>query len=193
MNTPTTPDPNNPTPTPGNPNPEPARPPPPPETPPPEPPSVPPLAPDPIPAPEDEPIQIPPGSPNEVPSERNYSGPSLLEEEANVVKTDVCRKLKLTVAMLVCIMGTATSATAQPGGEQEVVPADPCQVQPEARSEDLTPDPPKEDLRSQNALEHCKGVLTPPRTGDEEIEEPPPNTGTTRIIRPGDVPEQPPN
>lgn len=193
MITPTTPDPNNPTPTPGNPNPEPARPPPPPETPPPEPPGVPPLAPDPIPAPEDKPIQIPPGSPTEVPSEPNYSGTSPLMEGTYVVKPGAYRKLKLAVAMLVCIVGTVTSATAQLDGEQEVVPADPCQARPEARSEDLPPDQPKEDSRSRNALEHCEGVLTPPKTGDEEMEEPPPDTGTTRIIRPGDVPEQPPN
>ena len=45
---------------------------------------------------------------------------------------------------------------------------------------------------SRPSLENCNGVLTPPRTGDEEIEEPAPNTGTTPVIPPGAVPEQPP-
>ncbi|MBB6470325.1 hypothetical protein HNQ96_006222 [Aminobacter lissarensis] len=86
-------------------------------------------------------------------------------------------------------MATAQSSN----GSEELVPADPCQAKPADHSEDPTTDTSKEALASQNILEHCKGVLTPPKTGDQEIEEPPPDTGTTRIIRPGDVPVQPPN
>jgi hypothetical protein len=44
-----------------------------------------------------------------------------------------------------------------------------------------------------DTLEDCNGVLKPPVVGDSEISEPPPNVGETPIIRPGDVPAQPPS
>jgi hypothetical protein len=187
------PDPNNPTPTPANPNPEPARPPPPPENPPPEPPGVPPPSPGPVPYPEEEPNQIPPASPPEVPSSPKHPGPAADSAETHV-EMRAFRWLKRSVVVVVCILGTVALATAQsPNGGEELVPVDPCQAKPEDHSEDPTTDTSKKAQPSQNALEDCKGVLTPPTTGDEEIEEPPPDTGTTRIIRPDDVPEQPPN
>lgn len=189
MNMPT-PDPNNPTPTPDNPNPEPARPPPPPETPPPEPPGVPPPSPNPIPSPEEEPIQIPPGSPSEVPFGPNFPRPAAVNVE---MEAGASWGLIRAVAVLACVVGTVALATAQSSnGSEEVVPSDPCQAAPADRSENPMPDKSKEVLRPQNKLEHCEGVLTPPETGDR-IEEPPPDTGTTRIIRPGDIPVQPPN
>ncbi|WP_146126799.1 hypothetical protein [Labrys okinawensis] len=79
--------------------------------------------------------------------------------------------------------------------------ADPCQSNPRDRS--------KSEDKSENGanaeggdnrrpktaspdMERCKGVLTPPKTGDEEIEKPAPDTGTTPVIPPGKVPEQAP-
>jgi hypothetical protein len=102
--------------------------------------------------------------------------------------------LKRIVVIVACTVGAVASATAQSSnGGEELVPADPCQAKPGDHSEDPTVDTSREALPSENTLEHCKGVLTPPKIGDHEIEEPPPNTGTTRIIRPGDIPEQAPN
>jgi hypothetical protein len=40
-------------------------------------------------------------------------------------------------------------------------------------------------------LDRCNGVLRPPPTEDQEIEEPSPDTGTTPIVPPGELPEQP--
>jgi|APFEC2959095171_1045051.scaffolds.fasta_scaffold08097_1 hypothetical protein len=187
MNIPT-PDPNNPMPTPDNPHPEPARPPPAPETPPPEPPGVPQPSPDPVPSPGEEPIQIPPGSPPEVPP-----GPDFPRPAAVNVEPGVSQGLISAAIVLGCVVATVALATAQSSnGSEEVVPSDPCQAEPADRSQNQTSDKSKELPRPQNKLEHCEGVLTPPETGDR-IEEPPPDTGTTRIIRPDDVPVQPPN
>ncbi len=40
-------------------------------------------------------------------------------------------------------------------------------------------------------VERCKGVLIPPPTGDTEIIEPAPEVGTTPVIPPDAVPDQP--
>jgi hypothetical protein len=193
MDTPA-PDPNNPTPTADNPNPEPAHPPPPPETPPSEPIGVPPPSPNPIPSPGDEPVQIPPASPPEVPSGLSHGGPSRFLNERTDAKARAHRGAIWATAALACIVETIGLAAAQsPNGAEEAAPSDPCQVKPEDRSENLTPDGSKEASRAPVTLEHCEGVLTPPKTGDEEIEEPPPDTGRIRIIQPDNMPEQPPN
>ena len=42
-------------------------------------------------------------------------------------------------------------------------------------------------------LEDCKGVLTPPPTGDGDIAEPPPEGGKTPVITPPAMPEQQPS
>lgn len=39
-------------------------------------------------------------------------------------------------------------------------------------------------------LDDCDGILKPPKVGDTEIVEPAPDTGRTRVIRPGDLPRQ---
>ena len=73
----------------------------------------------------------------------------------------------------------------------------PCQVEPEDRSDGTERNGAEgrndeAENGSRPSLEDCNGVLIPPRTGDEEIEEPALNTGTTPVIPPGAVPEQPP-
>ena len=50
-------------------------------------------------------------------------------------------------------------------------------AQPKAGSEALT-----------EKLDACNGVLTPPATGDGGLVEPPPQTGTTPVIKPGALP-----
>lgn len=110
------------------------------------------------------------------------------------MKACVRRGAIQALALLACFLGTTALAGAQSSsGVEDDVPSDPCQVKPADRSENLAPDESKEALRPPITLEHCEGVLTPPKTGDEEIEEPPPDTGKTRIIQPDDMPEQPPN
>ena len=40
-------------------------------------------------------------------------------------------------------------------------------------------------------LNRCKGILIPPPTGDAEMVEPAPDIGTTPVIPPDSVPDQP--
>lgn len=168
-----TPNPNSPLPTPDDPNPEPARPPTPPEAPDPEePPGVPP-APEPVPTPE--PVQIPPQAPPEVPTGPGFPAPTAV------------RASVLAAALLGCLVAAAPVAA-------QTQPTDPCQAQPEGQGgsdddeADGGADRANDDRRA--GLERCNGVLTPPRIGDHEIEEPAPDTGTTPVIPPERVPEQ---
>lgn len=176
------PDPNNPQPTPDNPNPEPARPPMPPETEPGEPPGVPSPSPDPIPSPDEEPLQIPPDAPPEVPSEPTFPAPTAIL--ASVV----------AAAFLSCIVAVNSPAAQTLGDGQSVTePTDPCRAQPndQAQSDgDATEGQAGNDPSP--ALDHCNGVLTPPPTGDQDIEQLPPDDGATPVIPPETVPEQPP-
>ncbi|WP_095204945.1 hypothetical protein [Mesorhizobium carmichaelinearum] len=41
-------------------------------------------------------------------------------------------------------------------------------------------------------LDDCGGVLKPPATGDQGMTSPPPDEGKTPIIKPGELPAQPP-
>lgn len=183
------PDPNNPRPTPDNPNPAPVHPPAPPETPQPdEPPGVPSPSPDPIPSPDQEPIQIPPETPPEIiPSEPGFPAPS------------ASRALVFAAATLLCWTGALGFAAAQTSDENgDTGRSDPCQVEPGNQNESTERSGAEggndeaED-RPRPSLEECNGVLTPPKTGDQEIEERPPDTGTTPVIPPGAVPEQSPD
>ena len=104
-------------------------------------------------------------------------------------------------------------ALSQPGLAQ--APDDPgesaaedCLVEPGApdlseEDEGIDPFPPDEpvlpdgdsdgeDLTLTERLAPCNGVLEPPATGDQEMTTPPPDEGETPIIRPGELPEQPP-
>lgn len=174
--------PNTPRPTPDNPNPEPRHPPTPPETPNPnETPAVPPPAPDTVPLPGQEPVQIPPDTPPEVPPPSGFPA-----------------RAAFLAAVLGCIaVAGPTVAQTSEGDRNATKPAGPCQAQPENPAE-----PEGDDTRGQEhqaghgqrpGLEDCDGVLVPPKTGDREIEEPPPDTGTTPVIPPETVPEQPPD
>jgi hypothetical protein len=73
---------------------------------------------------------------------------------------------------------------AQPENEQPA-PADPCSAQPKAER-DTQPD--TDELTEK--LDRCNGVLKPPPNGDQEIEKPPPETGETPVIPPGELPDQ---
>lgn len=58
-----------------------------------------------------------------------------------------------------------------------------CQVDPEGQGG---------IERDAGLLERCEGVLIPPPTGDAEMVEPAPDVGTTPVIPPESVPDQPP-
>lgn len=88
-------------------------------------------------------------------------------------------------ALLACLL---IMTPASPAAAQDQVPAQsaPCQVQPQDGQQ------PKSNNSLSGTLDPCDGVLQPPPTGDEGIAAPPPDEGKTPVIRPDDVPVQPP-
>ena len=86
----------------------------------------------------------------------------------------------------------------QPRSEDCLLPPDDgvAEAEPDGETVPAVPDdeskPPETDSLTEK-LDPCNGVLQPPPTGDAEIAEPPPDTGVTPIIPPGELPEQPPS
>ncbi len=97
----------------------------------------------------------------------------------------------LILACGAAVLALGTPATAQnadgapndPGQQQ----ASPCEAAPgdQARKDQ------NEANNLGDQLGKCRGVLKPPATGDS-MATPPPAKGKTPIIRPGEVPQQPP-
>lgn len=54
----------------------------------------------------------------------------------------------------------------------------------------VDPSVPTGDQSLTDKLDNCNSVLVPPKVGDSEIVEPPPETGTIKVIPPGAIPEQ---
>ena len=114
----------------------------------------------------------------------------------------------LCSALLLALSQPAPAQTPEEPGEPA---AEDCQVEPDEdgapdlseEDEGIDPFPPDEpvlpdgdsdgeDLTLTERLAPCNGVLEPPATGDQEMTTPPPDEGETPIIRPGELPEQPP-
>ena len=95
----------------------------------------------------------------------------------------------LPCAMLLALAGPAVAQDSDQN-------ATPCQVQPQDGSQK----PPAADGGSVNSdsgdltatLGSCGGVLQPPPSGDQGMTQPPPDEGKTPVIKPGEVPMQPP-
>ena len=81
----------------------------------------------------------------------------------------------------------AVPAAAQTDQQQEAPQADKCRVQTEQGAKQQ---PGGDNLT--DTLIDCGGVLKPPATGDQEMATPAPDEGKTPVIKPGDVPAQPP-
>ncbi len=83
----------------------------------------------------------------------------------------------------------AFSVVAMPALAQESAPLldtpQECRAAPGESSDGLSP--------SDQQLEECQGVMTPPPTGDGDIAEPPPEGGKTPVITPPEMPEQQPS
>jgi hypothetical protein len=93
--------------------------------------------------------------------------------------------------MLSCVVPAAAQTDNQPKS------ASPCQAEPDQNKNSGNnanqadgQKPPAGDLTRK--LDPCNGVLKPPPTGDSGMAEPAPNQGKTPIIKPGEVPQQPP-
>jgi hypothetical protein len=95
-----------------------------------------------------------------------------------------------------CVLTLSLTLPSAAQTEQPAGPASPCQAQPDQNSNtgnnngQTGTEQPSGDLSQK--LDPCNGVLKPPPTGDTEMTEPAPNEGKTPVIKPGEVPPQPP-
>ena len=86
-------------------------------------------------------------------------------------------------------LALAAPAAAQTDPQQDSQPpqADKCRAQ---TGQGGKQQPAGGDLT--NKLSDCGGVLKPPATGDQGMTAPAPDEGKTPVIKPGEVPVQPP-
>lgn len=97
----------------------------------------------------------------------------------------------LQIALLLALAGPAAAQT----DDQANGPASsgPCQAEPQGQAQK-----PQADSGSNTEgglsgkLAPCGGVLRPPPTGDQGMAQPAPDEGNTPVIKPGQVPVQPP-
>ena len=104
------------------------------------------------------------------------------------------------LAMLPCalLLALAAPMAAQPMAaqasdqtdSQAPAQAERCQAEPQARSGAEQKPPLNDNLTAK--LDSCDGVLRPPPTGDLGMTTPPPDEGKMPVIKPGEVPAQPP-
>ena len=109
-------------------------------------------------------------------------------------------------ASLLVLAPVPAIAQTQPDAPPAAAQDDPCRAQPDPgdntgnADEQAAQDTGKEnadvaaaDPSLSEKLDRCNGVLKPPPTADQEIEEPPPDIGTTPVIPPNELPpDQPP-
>lgn len=97
-----------------------------------------------------------------------------------------------TAAMPILLLALTAPAAAQ--NAEPAKPA-PCQAEPQANTDQGRDEKPAENGQNDSATEKlapCGGVLKPPQTGDSEMTVPAPDEGKTPVIKPGEVPAQPP-
>ncbi|MBB4195667.1 hypothetical protein GGE45_005728 [Rhizobium aethiopicum] len=88
------------------------------------------------------------------------------------------KRLLSALSLAVAVLTLPLQANAQAPPDKCVAPSQPNQ------GRDSTDD--HQDLSKK--LDECNGELRPPPVGDTEMVEPAPDTGNSRIIRPGDMP-----
>lgn len=106
------------------------------------------------------------------------------------------RRTALPAAVVLFVIAGFVPAIAQTSGDGPSPAAKPCQAVPNDPAEGKKTNEDDAGRSAENntarpKLENCDGVLLPPTTGDKEIEEPAPDTGTTPVIPPATIPQQP--
>ncbi|OBQ75405.1 hypothetical protein [Mesorhizobium erdmanii] len=91
----------------------------------------------------------------------------------------------LAIASLV--LALAVPAAAQTNQQQNPTQADKCRVETDQAGKQQTG-----NGNLTEKLNDCGGVLKPPATGDQGMAAPAPDEGKTPVIKPGQVPAQPP-
>ncbi|WP_353829974.1 hypothetical protein [Mesorhizobium sp.] len=99
----------------------------------------------------------------------------------------------LPITLLGALALAAPVAAQTDNQTQDQAPAGHCQAQPQ--NGEQQPPPPVNNGDNNNlteTLDPCNGVLLPPPTGDQGMAAPPPDQGRTPVLKPGEVPAQPP-
>ncbi len=101
----------------------------------------------------------------------------------------------LTASSLLALSLCTAQAAAQENDDQSPAQPDKCRIVPEDSNgvPTLGDNAGKLQKPLEQELGACRGVLTPPPTGDGDIIEPPPEGGITPVITPPKVPEQQPS
>jgi hypothetical protein len=97
--------------------------------------------------------------------------------------------MKIFVFLPCALLAAVAPVAAQDSGQGAAPPA-PCQAPPQDGGQQPRPD--SGDGNSTDKLGSCGGVLQPPPSGDQGMTQPPPDQGKTPVIKPGEVPAQPP-
>jgi hypothetical protein len=92
-------------------------------------------------------------------------------------------KIVVAVAATLLLAQVPEPLRAQSENGQKPSQADPCQAGPEGRRSEG-------NAGLSEKLDRCGGVLKPPSSADHEIEKRPPETGSTPVIPPGQLPNR---
>jgi hypothetical protein len=102
--------------------------------------------------------------------------------------------LRVSIVAIASVLAMSGAGRAQNG--DVMPPPDNCRVTPAPQAgngndqrQPTQPDPQTTQSLT-DKLGPCDGVLKPPAVGDQELTQPPPDTGETLIIRPHDLPGQ---
>jgi len=96
------------------------------------------------------------------------------------------KPLAIASLMLALAMPAAAQTDQQQGTNNPAPQADKCRMQPDQGKQQ------PESGNLTEKLNDCGGVLKPPATGDQGMATPAPDEGKTPVIKPGQVPPQPP-
>ncbi|SDA89060.1 hypothetical protein [Mesorhizobium qingshengii] len=96
------------------------------------------------------------------------------------------RRLAIVPFSLVLALAAPAAAQTDPQQDSQSPQADKCRAPEQGNKQQ----PAGGDLTE--TLSDCGGVLKPPATGDQGMTAPAPDQGKTPVIKPGEVPAQPP-
>jgi hypothetical protein len=97
----------------------------------------------------------------------------------------------LAIVPFSLMLALAMPAVAQQQNDSQAPQADKCRVQTAQGAKQQPKQQPSIDNLTET-LSDCGGVLKPPATGDQGMAAPAPDEGKTPVIKPGEVPVQPP-
>ncbi|TIN36266.1 MAG: hypothetical protein E5Y10_23730 [Mesorhizobium sp.] len=97
----------------------------------------------------------------------------------------------LPITLLGALALAAPVAAQTDNQTQDQAPAGHCQAQPQ-NGQQQPPVNNGDNNSLTDTLDPCNGVLLPPPTGDQGMAAPPPDQGRTPVLKPGEVPAQPP-